>query len=130
MNRAAWQERRDDRRQEDEIDESEPHRAEREGWAPEDEVDVGEGADEREQDAKADAERRTHPRVAQVCDPRREGRARGRPHLHHWGRLRDCVIDEYRTGEVEDGKEIEIPGQAQVIGDPRRYQATNQIARD
>ena len=52
----AGQQRRDDRGQENEIDEAEVHHAERQRRAHQHEVDVGESADEGEQDAEADAE--------------------------------------------------------------------------
>ena len=55
---AAGKRRGDDRRQEHEIDKAKRHAAERERLANEHEVHVGEGADEREQDAEADGERR------------------------------------------------------------------------
>src|SRR6516164_4304936 len=53
---------------------SEPHGAERQRWTHQYEVDVSERADEREQDAKSDAERRAQPRIGKVLEPGREGR--------------------------------------------------------
>ena len=130
MNGAAGQERRYDRGQEHEINEAELHRAERQWRAHQDEIDVGEGADEREQDAEADAESRAQPRVAQMRDPRRERRAGGRRHLHHRRGLRDGEVDEHRAGEIERREEIEVRGKAQVVGDRGRNQAADEIAGD
>ena len=72
---AAGERRGDDRRQEDEIDQAQRHRADRERRADQDEVDVGEGADEGEQDQEADREAAAQRPVAQMVGPGRERRA-------------------------------------------------------
>ena len=46
------------------------HRADRQGSTHENEIHVGESPDEREQDAKPDAEGGAQPRVAKVLAPR------------------------------------------------------------
>jgi hypothetical protein len=45
-------------------------------------------------------------------------------------RLRDRTVDEHRAGEVHSGKEIEIPCQAEVVGDRCREQAADEVAGD
>ena len=130
MNDPAGQQRRDDRGQEHEIDEAELHRAERQRRTHQDEIDEGKRADEGEQDAEADAEGRAQLRIAQVLEPRREWRAGGRLGLLHRRGLRDREVDQHGAREIEGGKEIEIRGEAQVVGDPGRDQAADEIARD
>ena len=71
---AACKGRRDNRRQEHEITRSQRHAAKRERFANEYEVHVGERADEREQDTKADAECRTQWRIPQMLRPARRRR--------------------------------------------------------
>ena len=76
------------------------------------------------------------PKAARSCGLRRcsshaaNGERRGRLGLLHRGGLRDRKVDQHGAREIEGGKEIEIRGEAQVVGDPGRDQAADEIARD
>ena len=103
---------------------------EREGLARQGEVDVGESADEGEQDAEADAERRDQPRIAQVFGPGGERRRRRGLHLLHWSGTCDREIDQQGARKVERGEEVEIPGQTEMVNECSRDEAADQIGRD
>ena len=131
MNGAAGQQRRHDRGQEHEIDEAELHRAERQRRTHQNEIDVGERADEGEQDAETDAEGGAQLWVAQMrrATPRTEsGRAGSICFIG--AALRDGEVDQHCAGEIEHGEEIEIRGQPQMVGDRGRDQAADEIAGD
>jgi hypothetical protein len=121
--------RRGDRRQEHEIDDAERHGVDAEGRLHQDEVHVGKGADEGEQDAEADGEARAQGRVLQMHDPGGEVGAHavgGGPHRRG---LLHGEIDEQGAEQVEGGKEVEIGGEPEMVGDTGRDQPPDQIAR-
>ena len=127
--RARYQ-RREDRRQEHEVDEAERHRADGERRPRQHEVDVGERADEREQDAEADRRRRRAALVAQMHGPGREGRLPGPAHHRH-RRVR-CRLKKTSTApaRLRPAKHVEIGREPEMIGDRRRHQSAEQVARD
>ena len=56
-------------------------------------------------------------------------RAAGSDLLHRRG-LRDREVDQHGAGEIERREEVEIRGEAQMVGDRGRDQAADEIARD
>ena len=53
-----------------------------------------------------------------------------RPHRLHGRGLMHREVDQQRAGQVESREDVEVRGQAQVIGERRRDQPADQIARD
>src|SRR5262249_34043162 len=116
LHRTAGEGGRCDSGKKDEVDESKHHRTDAKWRLHEHEIDIGEGADEGEQDAKADGEARPKRWILEMHDPGFKMRAHawaGR--LHARGPLHR-KINQQRTGKVECGKEIEVGGEAEVIG--------------
>ena len=126
----ASQHGRHDRREKHEIHKAQGHGAERQGRTHENEIDVSEGPDESEQDAKPDAEGGAQPRIAQVQAPRFKDRwSSGSIHSHRLG-SRNGEINEHSAHEIETRKEIEIGSEPQVIGDASRDEPPDEIASD
>ena len=62
--------------------------------------------------------------------PERERRTQGRRSGRHRSGPAEREIDQNGSGEIEPGKYEEIPGQTQMVGQPRRHQAPDQVTRD
>ena len=103
---------------------------ERQRFAHQHEIHVGERADEGEQDAEADAEARPQWWVAQMLQPDRKRRRRCRLVGHHRRGARMREIDQHGAGEIERCEEIEVCRQTQMVGDAGGNQPADQIARD
>ncbi len=63
-------------------------------------------------------------------DPRLEMRAHASAHVLHRRRLLDGEIDQGGAEQIERGEEIEIGGEAEMVGDGRRDQPPDQVAGD
>ena len=48
----------------------------------------------------------------------------------HRRRLLDGEIDQHRAEQIEHGEEVEIAGEAEMVGDARRDQPADEIAGD
>lgn len=127
---ATGERRRQDRRREDEVNEADLHHAEAERRAGQDEVDVGERADEGEEYAEADAERRAQGGHAEVTTPDRK-----RMVAHHirprraWRAL-DDDRGEGRAEKVERGEGEEISRDAKMVDQRGGAQPPDEVARD
>ena len=126
----AGQRRRDDRWQKHEIDEAERHHADSERRRDENEIDVGERADEGEQNAESDGEAGAKLRNLDVLPPR--------PCAHRFSSDADILNvsvldrreDQSSSGDIERSEHDEVCSEPCVVDDGRRNQAANQIARD
>ena len=99
------------------------HRANHEGLADQHEIDIGERADEREQETKRDPKGGAQGRIFHVRGPGSERRTRSGSHRRHWRCLVHREIDKHGAGEIERCEEIEVPGQPEVVGDRGRDQS-------
>src|SRR5215475_161541 len=94
------------------------------------EIHECEGADEGEQDAEADAEAGPQRWALEVQRPDRERCCLHDPLSRHGRCLMHGEVDHESAGEVENRKNVEVCGQAQMIGDRRGHEAADQIACD
>jgi hypothetical protein len=92
-------------------------------------VHVGEGADEGEEDTKADGEARAQGRVLHMHRPSRERRAAGVSGALHATLLIYGEIDERGAKQVEAREEVEVRGEAEMFGDTSRDDSADEIAR-
>src|SRR5215831_6332739 len=95
--------------------------AERQRGTYQDEVDVGKGTDEGEQDTEAKAESRAQFWVAPMLDHRRQRRSRRGDRMHGRDAF-DRKVNQQRACEIEQGKEIEIRYKAKIVSDGCRNQ--------
>ena len=93
------------------------------------EVDEGEGPDEAEQDAEADAECGAKWRIAPVPEHRCERRLRRRPRMHRLHPL-DGEVHQRGAGEIQRREEVEIRCQPERVDDSCGNQAADQVAGD
>ena len=128
-NAAAGQRRRDHRRREDEIDQAERHRRQRDRRCAQHEVDVGEGADEGEQQQEADGEAGAQRGLAQVIAQRGERRRSVHCRHRHGHRRPQREPGERGAGQIQRSEDLEVGGQAEVVCHRGREQAAEQVAR-
>ena len=128
--RLAGKERRDDRGQEDEIDEAEIHRARATAAAR-----TRTKLTKVKVPMKANRMQKPMPKAARSAGLRQcsiiaaNGDCAGGHRMHRLDAL-DREINQHRAGEIEQREEIEIRCQAEAVGDRGGNQPADQVARD
>ncbi len=120
----SGQRRRQQRWQEDEVDQPQPHGRQAERRADQLEIHVGEGADEDEQDQEAEREAGAQAPIGEVLAP--DGL---HGHRHAWGDPWSVSGDEGRTDKIERGEAQEVAFDAHAICQRRGKHAAEEIAR-
>ena len=101
-----------------------------EGRADQDEIHVGEGADEGEQDQEADGEGGAQCGIGEMAEPRLERLLMLHVRLPHRRRALDAEPDQHRARQIEDGEHPEVGGEAEMVDQARSHQAAEQVGGD